>query len=220
MKSIFVLAAAALVTAGCAGSSDTVLETGDLIFVGIPADYSLGSDSAAGAIAEATGDGNELNLIHVAIAEVQDDSTWIIDATIKRGVDRHPLDTFLTDFTLRDGSCPVFRTMRLKDNSRAREFVANARKYLGQPYDSRFLPDNGAMYCSELVRESYVTEDGFIFSEAPMNFKDAEGKMPVYWEQLFSALGMEVPQGVNGTNPMQMSADPALREIDVDIVSR
>lgn len=227
MKSSRLLAVAmatAVLAAGCGqndGTSGSVLKTGDLIFVGIPADYSLESDSMASAITEATGDGESLNIIHVAIADVQNDSTWIIDATIKHGVDRHPLDTFLTDFTLRDGSYPVFEVMRLKDSGLAETFVDNARKYLGQPYDSAFLPDNGAMYCSELVRESYVNPDGtYIFSEAPMNFKDAEGNMPVYWEQLFGILGMPVPQGINGTNPKQMSGDPALERVSVDITRR
>ena len=166
---------------------------------------------------DATGNDGELNIIHVAVAEVQGDSCWIIDATIKHGVDRHPLDTFLTDFTLRDGSYPVFKVMRLRDDSRAQEFVDNTRKFLGQPYDSAFLPDNGAMYCSELVYESYLTPDGgHIFSEAPMNFLDDEGAMPVYWEQLFGMLGMEVPQGIPGTNPRQMSRDPALVNVELD----
>lgn len=224
MKAYRLLAAAMIasaITAGCrqaninSGSSPM---TGDLVFVGIPADYSLESDSMAGAISEATGEGQELNIIHVAIAEVQNDSIWIIDATIKHGVDRHPLDTFLTDFTLRDGSYPVFKVMRLKDDRLAGTFVENAKQYLGQPYDSAFLPDNGAMYCSELVRESYVNPDGsYVFSEAPMNFKDSEGNMPVYWEQLFALLGMPVPQGINGTNPQQMSKEPVLQAVDVDI---
>ena len=103
--------------------------------------------------------------IHVAILELQNDSVWVMDATIKRGVDRYPLDDFFQDFTLKDGSLPVFKVMRLKDNSRAGEFVQNAKKYLGLPYDVYFLPDNDAMYCSELVRDSYVIPDtGCIFS--------------------------------------------------------
>lgn len=217
----FAAAVCAAAIAGCGmqrqDGEQAQLRTGDLIFVGIPVDYSLDSDSMAGAISDATGNDGELNIIHVAVAEVQGDSCWIIDATIKHGVDRHPLDTFLTDFTLRDGSYPVFKVMRLRDDSRAQEFVDNTRKFLGQPYDSAFLPDNGAMYCSELVYESYLTPDGgHIFSEAPMNFLDDEGTMPVYWEQLFGMLGMEVPQGIPGTNPRQMSQDPVLVSVKLD----
>lgn len=202
-----------------ADNSEGQLETGDLIFVGIPMDYDLENDSMASAISKSTGDSSELNIIHVAIAEVSRDSVWIIDATIKHGVDRHPLDTFLTDFTLKDGSYPVFEVKRLKDDSMAEAFVENAKTFLGLPYDVAFLPDNGAMYCSELVRESYITPDGeYIFSEAPMNFTDPEGNMPLYWEQLFAMLGMPVPQGINGTNPQQMSKEDVLMPVNVDIV--
>ena len=153
-------------------ATEDTLRTGDLVFVGIPMDYSIEEGSIDEAISSATGRSDELNLIHVSIAEVSADSTWIIDATIKHGVDRHPLDTFLTDFTLKDGSYPVFIIKRLNDPSKAEEFVRNAKKYLGQPYDVHFLPDNDSLYCSELVRDSYVGADGsYVFDVAPMNFK-------------------------------------------------
>ena len=101
LSGIITAALAAIAVAGCAqrpsGEEAAQLRTGDLIFVGIPADYSLDSDSMASAIGEATGEADSLNIIHVAIAEVRQDSVWIIDATIAHGVDRHPLDTFLTD---------------------------------------------------------------------------------------------------------------------------
>lgn len=212
MKKIMLLIAAMAITLGCARET---LRSGDLIFVGIPLDYSLEDDSMSSAIADATGDG-ELIIIHVAIADVDSEGTWIIDATIRRGVDRHPLDTFLCDFTLKDGSLPVFEVMRLKDSRRAASFVENAKKYLGLPYDTRFLPDNGALYCSELVRESYLGGDGKpLFDEFPMNFRDREGNMPLYWEQLFAILGMDVPQDVPGTNPQEMSSSPLLRPVNL-----
>ena len=97
--------------------------------------------------------------------------------------------TFLTDFTLKDGSLPVFIIKRLKDPSRAEEFVESAKKFLGQPYDVHFLPDNDSLYCSELVRDCYVGPDGeYVFDTVPMNFKDADGEFPLYWRQLFERL--------------------------------
>lgn len=208
------LAAAALTLAACV-SQPARLQTGDLIFVGIPGDYSLDEGSIGEAISASTGNG-ELNLIHVAIADVPaDGSVWIIDATIKHGVDRHPLDTFLRDFTLKDGSLPTFIVKRLEDPAPAKEWIARATGFCGQPYDVYFLPDNGAMYCSELVRESYLDADGgYLFDEKPMNFKNSEGELPVYWEQLFARLGMDVPQDVPGTNPQDMAASPLLHTVE------
>ena len=194
------------------------LRTGDLIFVGIPADYSLDDNSMDAAIADATGTPDSLNLIHVAIAEVEGDQTWIIDATIKYGVDRHPLDTFLTQFTLKDGSYPVFEVMRLKDDKVAETAVERAKSFVGTSYDVAFLPDNGALYCTELVQVSYLTDDGSrIFPSAPMNFKNAEGEYPLYWQQLFALIGQSIPQDIPGTNPQAMARDPQLRPVNVTL---
>lgn len=217
--SVLVAAAFASAAVSCnSGRQPGKLRTGDLVFVGIPMDYSIESGSMDEAITASTGEAGELNLIHVAIAEVKGDSTWIIDATIRHGVDRHPLDTFLTDFTLKDGSYPVFIIKRLKKDRHAEEYVENAKKFLGQPYDVHFLPGNDSLYCSELVRDSYVGTDGeYVFEAAPMNFKDADGEFPLYWRQLFSLINSSIPQGVEGTNPADMSKSPALREVNVKL---
>lgn len=191
------------------------LRNGDLIFVGLPQDYKADSTSMDAAISSATGTDGTLNLIHVAIAEVKADSIWIIDATIAHGVDRHPLDTFLTDFTLRDGSYPAFIVKRMKGVD-ADAAVERAKSYCGRAYDVRFLPDNLELYCSELVQLSYLDEEGEpIFESEPMNWLAPDGTMPPYWEWLFGKLGMEVPQGLPGTNPQRMSEDPRLISVEL-----
>ena len=211
MKRILLIALLALMAACTPKQQD--LRTGDIVFIGIPNDYSLGEDSMDGAIAASTGS-DGLNLIHVAIAEVAEDGTYIIDATLKYGVDRHPIDTTYKQFTLKDGSQPVYIVKRMKDARLAMQWVERAKTFCGQPYDQAFLPDNGAMYCSELVRESYLGKDGgYLFEEKPMNWKNEKGEIPVYWTQLFALLGMDVPQGVPGTNPQDMSVSPLLKTV-------
>ena len=204
-------------TSACS-QSEPRLRSGDLIFVGLPADYDVTGESLDGAIASATG-GNTLNLIHVAMAEVEADSIWIIDATIRHGVDRHPLDTFLADFTLRDGSLPEFIVKRARGVD-GRAAVKRAKTYCGRGYDTRFLPDNEELYCSELVQKCFLNAAGKpVFPSKPMNFKAPDGTMPPYWEWLFGELGMPVPQGVPGTNPQGMAASPLLKTIPVCIRS-
>ncbi|MBO7644487.1 MAG: hypothetical protein J6S62_05965 [Bacteroidales bacterium] len=217
MKKTLLIAAAILSVAACTRKPQT-LRNGDLIFVGIPADYSLAEDSMSEAIGAATSPG-DLNIIHTAIANVEKDgSVWIIDATIKHGVDRHPLDTFLTDFTLKDGSLPEMIVMRLKDTTGIAASVERAKAFTGLRYNIGFTPCDTALYCTELVRDSYLTPSGdFIFTEAPMNFKAADGTMPLYWEQLFDILGIPVPQDVPGTNPRAMSEEPCLKRVNVSI---
>lgn len=213
-------AASIAAIASCDSTGKTEeLRTGDLVFVGIPLDYSIEDGSMDEAIATSTGEVEGLNLIHVAIAEVEGDSTWIIDATVRHGVDRHPLDTFLTDFTLKDGSYPVFIIKRLRKDRQAARFVENAKKFLGQPYDIHFLPDNDSLYCSELVRDSYIGKDGkHVFDSEPMNFKGPDGEFPLYWRQLFALIDSSIPQDVEGTNPAGISLSSALREVKVQLV--
>jgi len=195
---------------------DVTVQNGDLLFVGLPLDYHIvDTASMDEAITAATGQENAVNYIHVAILEVdENDSLWVIDATIKHGVDRHPFSVFASDFTLNDGRHPEMVVMRLQDNANVNKFVENAKTYCGREYDMHFLPDNEAQYCSELVRNSYTTSTGeYIFSESPMNFKSADGTFPPYWVELFDLLGEPIPQGVMGTNPNDMSQEHCLKRV-------
>ena len=189
------------------------IETGDLLFVGIPMDY-WSDDSMAEAIADATSaTGDTVIFIHTAILEVDPEGqVWVIDATIAHGVDRHPLDTLLADFSLKEGNdLRTLCVMRLKDNSDAVRYVEQAKAMLGEEYDLYFKADNGRHYCTELVYDTYLASDGtHLFESVPMNFKNKEGEMPPYWTKLFAMLGEEVPQGAPGTNPQMMIASPNL----------
>jgi len=194
-----------------------VLQNGDLVFVGLPLGYDAESGTIDAAISSSTGQEGVMNLIHVAIAEVQADSVWIIDATIAHGVDRHPLDTFFKDFTLPDGSYPEFIVKRVKGVD-VDEAVERAKSFCGRAYDIRFLPDNDDLYCSELVQKSYLNASGGqVFESEPMNFAAPDGTMPPYWDWLFSQLGMEVPQGLPGTNPQRMAESILLSDVPVKL---
>lgn len=186
------------------------IQTGDLLFIGIPMDYDAGNNMAQ-AISAATGDG-EINYIHTAVLEVDDEgAVWVIDATLAHGVDRHPLDTLFKDFTLNNGERATFKVMRLKDDEGAARHVEQCKALLGEEYDVYFLPSNGKHYCTEVVYDCYLNRDGsHIFDSVPMNFKNKDGEMPEYWTWLFGLLGQPVPQGVPGTNPQMMFASPAL----------
>lgn len=199
---------------GCTASEQ--LQTGDLIFVGIPAD-SGESGSIGEAIALSTGDG-ELNMIHTAIVEVDAEGIWIIDATLKHGVDRHPLDTLFADFRRSDGSMPEFEVMRLCDTRDVSSFVESAKTHIGEGYDVYFMPDNGMHYCTELVYDSYIRDGEHLFEAAPMNFKGPDGEYPQYWVRLFQRIGKDIPQGVDGTNPQDMYGSDRLRKVEITIL--
>lgn len=189
------------------------LQNGDLIFVGLPMGYEADSGSMDAAISSATGEVGALNLIHVAIAEVKAGSIWIIDATGSRGVDRHPLDTFIRDFALPDGSYPEFIVKRVIGVD-ADAAVERAKSFCGRAYDVRFLPENEDLYCSELLQISYLDVAGKpVFKNEPMNFMASDGTIPPYWKELFEGLGMDIPQGVPGSNPQKMSQAECLVDV-------
>lgn len=200
-------------------SVEVELQTGDLIFVGLPVSYSLDPAAVNLPANKETCDGDSLNVIHVAMVEVTGDSTWIIDATIKHNVARYPLDTFLADFTLPDGSYPYFIVKRLGASvEQKKEFVENAKKFIGQPYDIHFAPNNDAQFCSELVRNSYIDFGIPVFSEYPMNFQKVDGTFPIYWKQLFHLIHTPIPQGKMGTTPGQMMGESFLKTVDYQFV--
>ena len=70
------------------------------------------------------------------------------------------------------------------------------------------------MYCCVLVYESYSLNDGrWLFCARPMNFRDAEGNLPDFWVTLFQELDEDIPEGLPGTNPNDLSKESSLVEI-------
>ena len=75
-----------------------------------------------------------------------------------------------------------------------------AEKYLGCEYNHSFYPDKEKFYCSQ-----YIAEILPVFDSIPMKFNDEEKLVSDYWKEYFDKLGMEVPVGMPGTNPSQLS---------------
>ena len=143
---------------------------------------------------------------HVAMVEVDSaGQVWVIEASRGDGVRRVTLDGW--DYR-------TYCLYRLAVPFDTAAVVARAKRFIGQPYDDAFLPDNGQLYCSELVYEAYLDSDGnHLFSCQPMNFRDSTGGMPQYWETHFGRLGIAIPEGVSGTNPTDLARSPLLTRI-------
>lgn len=182
---------------------------GDLLFI---------SDTTGmgSAIEQSTG-----HYTHVAIVVRENNCCMVYEALPKKGVikteyrqwkkalyqDFSITTTHLSKYiTCRRSTLP-FDTLRLMDK---------LNEYLGLPYDEYFLPNNGRMYCSELVYNCFYNEQGTtIFRAKPMNFKSSDGSFPLYWQQHFQQLGVEIPQGVLGTNPNDQYNSPFLQNIEL-----
>lgn len=131
---------------------------------------------------------------HVAIM-ISADS--VIEA-VGKGVVTTPLDSLR-----KQKGYYLYARVRHADRQRS---IANARRFLGQPYDSLYLPDNEAVYCSELVLLSFVNKRGKpIFQPVPMTFRDSSGQIPSHWLELYERNGIAVPEGEAGSNPAELS---------------
>jgi hypothetical protein len=86
------------------------------------------------------------------------------------------------------------------------------------PYDRRYLTDEAALYCSELIVDMFkaANDDVAFFEESPMSFRDTEtGELHEYWIRYYDYFGMEVPDGEPGSNPGDISKDSRLDVYDV-----
>lgn len=168
-----------------------------------------GTSDFSNAIAESTAQADSVRIIHVGILDLSDSQPMVIEASPEHGVREICLDDFIEDVKANGNQRILIK--RLSIDFPAQVAIANARLHIGEPYDWSYLPDNGKMYCSELVYESYVTHSGEkIFEAKPMNFKGPDGTIPDFWVNLFAERGEEIPEGVLGTNPHDMSKDDIL----------
>lgn len=183
------------------------LKSGDLIF------QVEGKGDFSHAISSATGLQDSINFVHVGIIEVKGDTINVIEASPEKGVCITPYNFFIERSPKINGK-PGAVIKRIDFDFPVDSAIFNAKRYLGDGYDWWYLPDNGKIYCSELVYESFYDNYGKrIFQGNPMNFRSPDGSMPEFWVKLYEKLGVDIPEGVIGTNPNDMSKSDFLREI-------
>ena len=204
---LFLAIVAALMQMGWAQQRDRIgqalVRPGDLLFF-------RDTEGMGAAVKESTG-----QYTHVALVESVGDTIWMIDATPAYGVSRRP---YLHSDNDNQPTPDIFRPYSTTFDIDS--VLIRARSYIGQPYDKAFLPDNVALYCSELIYECFLEDynyelgsDRHLFTASPMNWRDAKGNLPKYWVKHFKKLKMPVPEGVMGTNPTDLSRSPLLRKL-------
>jgi uncharacterized protein YycO len=174
---------------------------GDLLF------QSSSGSAVADAIEAVTDGVDGRDFSHVGMVVKHGDSLAIIEA-ISSGVQL----TGITAFHLRSSDVMVGRIT--PEHRVLAERAANeAMAYLGMPYDKAYLPDNGMLYCSELVSLAYQSANAGepVFDQEPMSFKDpATGEYLATWVEHYAKLGVPIPEGVPGCNPGGLSRSPIL----------
>ncbi len=170
--------------------------TGDLLFV-----RSKDSEMEK-AISASTGE-----YTHVALVEILNGHTFVIEADRQKGVQRIQFYEWEQEYA---DQYDVFRLTQPFDTA---DVISRAKRFLWEPYDDAFLPDNGKLYCSELIYECFWKDGEHLFEAKSMNWRDADGNIPEYWTEHFRKLGVPVPEGVLGTNPTDLARSPLLRKL-------
>ena len=191
----------------CSNGHEYEPQNGDLLFV------VANSSNISKAIADATAWDDSIRFDHVAIVAVDDNGSYIIEASSRRNVVRTEWDYFLEKAPSINGK-PGIVVKRLNVPFDADMVISLAKSHIGEKYDWSYRHKNGKMYCSELVYECFLNPDGsHIFTDQPMNFRDKDGYMPRFWRELFERIGEEIPEGLPGTNPNDMSKEDCLDEV-------
>jgi hypothetical protein len=148
-----------------------------------------------------TGRGNAITAVtpgmtdHVAIYVGKG---MVVEAFPGKGVTETPLSTVLHRS---DGYYVAARV----GEACPHKSIQQARTYIGLPYDSLYLADNDAIYCSELVQLSFVNRRSQpLFLPVPMSFHDSLGHITPFWVEFYNRHGMSVPEGQPGSNPGEM----------------
>lgn len=148
------------------------------------------------AITDVTHGADGLQIDHVGIYH----KGKVIEAVPHRGVCLTPIDSFMkrNQYLIIIG--------RVVTPFSKRKTIRQAKRCIGLPYDSLYIPDLRAVYCSELVQQCYVDKHGQqVFEPIGMTFRDSTGEIPDYWTDFYRRFGMQVPEGLEGSNPGELS---------------
>lgn len=186
--------------------SEMDVQHGDLLFC-----IEQSGEGLSDAISSVTTGADGAKVVHVAIACQEDEGMMVLEASPAHGVWLTTLDAFLSDTEHDAEGQPQVLIGRLRDTLGLAASIAHAYQYIGLPYDTLYMPDDAQIYCSELVQLSYHRPDGTpIFGTIPMSFSDSTGHIAPYWQKLYEARGLAVPEGLPGTNPGALSRDEAI----------
>jgi hypothetical protein len=138
---------------------------------------------------------NDDNVNHVGIVVNNDE---VIEADNEKGVVITPFNEFINNAN-------VSIVAEIKDKQLMALAIKNSLKYLGLPYNHSFYINGAGVYCSELVVKSFTYENGEqYFPLHKMNFKSDDGNIIPFWIEYYEQLGVEIPQGMQGSHPKQL----------------
>jgi hypothetical protein len=183
------------------------LRAGDLIF------QDLDCGVLCDAIEKVTEGAGGKDFSHLGLVVASGDSLAVVEA-IGSAVQLTGIQKFIQRSKTPEGK-PKIVVTRLKPRWQrvAAGAAVAAVGMVGVPYDDTFLPDNGKLYCSEMVALAFQAANRGepFFPQKPMTFKDPDtGRFFPAWVEYYQKLGLEIPEGKMGCNPGGLSLDKKL----------
>lgn len=179
-----------------------LLREGDILFQKLPC------GSLCDAIIETTPCSDAHAFNHCGIFRYTDGKPMVVEA-----IGGQVQETPLLLFTQRDTAARL-SVGRLAEPAIAESAARKSGRYLGRPYDDAFVLGDSALYCSELVWESYQGPGGPLFTLEPMTFRSG-GRTHPGWVDYYMKLGVAIPEGEPGINPCGIAGSDAVTMIAV-----
>jgi hypothetical protein len=173
------------------------LREGDILFQKLPC------GSLCDAIIETTPCSEAHAFNHCGVFRYAGGQPVVVEAIGTR-VQQTPLATFMQ----RDTAARL-SVGRVADGAVAESAAKKSGQYLGRPYDDAFVPGDSALYCSELIWETYQGPTGPLFTLQPMTFRSG-GRTHPGWVEYYMKLGVAIPEGEPGINPCGIAGSEAV----------
>lgn len=185
------------------GQQKKQLCTGDLLFV------EAQSDSLSAAIDRVTHSNDEHHFSHIALVEIEGQTTWVLHADVENGSERIPLNEFL--MRKKNRTIAVFRLKKEYQNS-IPNALKKAHSFLDKPYNFSYILSENSFYCSDFIQRSFASDS--IFKLEPMTFINPETqKIDSVWINYYAEMQLSVPEGFAGCNPNGIASSDKLRFI-------
>ncbi len=193
-------------------NKDYQMQEGDLLF------QNTGTGEIDEAIKSVSATSISKNFSHVGMVMLNDGKWFVIEAIPRKGVTRTSLEDFLNR-NRNEKNKPQIAIARLSEQFK--KYIPKAIEYgvkrLNTPYDSVFLWDDSAYYCSELIYKMLAHQklgkDKVPFVTHAMTFKDDTGVFLTSWVNYYKKLNHAIPEGFEGTNPNLMASSPHINFI-------
>jgi len=183
------------------------IKTGDVIFR-----EPISISQLSEAINEVTQTQKVTNYTHMGICFIENDSVKVIHSDADLGVVIQSLNTFLKSSDSTKYNADVYRINDLKV-SQATNVINNAKKLVGEPYNTTYIFEDEGYYCSEFVYEAF--KDHQVFQLEPMTFKDPKtNQFHEGWVTHYKELNIEIPEGKLGCNPNGMANNKQLTLVE------